>query len=45
VYVTLGARLFHMPESDALAASLALWLAHLVVGAIGGVVQLATRRS
>lgn len=45
VYVTLGARLFNMPESDALAASLALWLAHLIVGAIGGIVQLATRRS
>lgn len=45
VYVTLGARLFHMPESDALAASLALWLAHLIVGAIGGIVQLATRRT
>ena len=45
VFVTLGARLFHMPESDALAASLALWLAHLIVGAIGGIVQLATRRS
>ena len=33
VYVTLGASLFHMPRADALAASLALWLAHLVVGA------------
>ena len=42
VYVTLGARLFHMPESDALAASLALWLAHLIVGAIGGIVRLAS---
>ncbi|HSD88604.1 MAG TPA: lysylphosphatidylglycerol synthase transmembrane domain-containing protein [Kofleriaceae bacterium] len=43
VYVTLGARLFQMPESDALAASLALWLAHLVVGACGGIVQLVER--
>ena len=43
VYVTLGASLFHMPRADALAASLALWLAHLVVGAIGGMIQLAER--
>jgi uncharacterized membrane protein YbhN (UPF0104 family) len=34
VYVTLGASLFQMQRSDALAASLALWLAHLVVGAV-----------
>jgi hypothetical protein len=40
VYVTLGASLFHMPRADALAASLALWLAHLACGAIGGVLQL-----
>jgi glycosyltransferase 2 family protein len=40
VYITLGASLFHMPESDAVAASLALWLAHLVVGAAGGLVSL-----
>ncbi len=40
VYVTLGASLFAMPRADALAASLALWLAHLVVGAAGGVLQL-----
>jgi uncharacterized membrane protein YbhN (UPF0104 family) len=39
VYVTLGASLFHMGRSDALAASLALWLAHLVNGAVGGVLQ------
>jgi hypothetical protein len=39
VYVTLGASLFGMPKADALAASLALWLAHLVVGAAGGVLQ------
>jgi uncharacterized membrane protein YbhN (UPF0104 family) len=44
VYVTLGASLFHMPKSDALAASLALWLAHLVCGAIGGVLQLAEKK-
>jgi hypothetical protein len=45
VYVTLGASLFHMPESDAVAASLALWLAHLLVGAVGGVLQLLDRRA
>jgi uncharacterized membrane protein YbhN (UPF0104 family) len=45
VYITLGASLFHMPQADAVAASLALWLAHLVVGAIGGLLQLAERRS
>lgn len=45
VYITLGARLFAMPESDAVAASLALWLAHLVVGGIGGLVQLAQPKS
>jgi uncharacterized membrane protein YbhN (UPF0104 family) len=39
VYVTLGASLFGMPRGDALAASLALWLAHLLVGAAGGVLQ------
>lgn len=43
VYVTLGASLFHMPRNDALAASLALWLAHLVCGAIGGLLQVARR--
>jgi glycosyltransferase 2 family protein len=45
VYVTLGASLFHMPRNDALAASLALWLAHLVCGAIGGLLQAVARRS
>jgi uncharacterized membrane protein YbhN (UPF0104 family) len=40
VYVTLGASLFHMPDADALAASLALWLAHLVNGALGGILQI-----
>ncbi|MFT3694685.1 MAG: lysylphosphatidylglycerol synthase transmembrane domain-containing protein [Kofleriaceae bacterium] len=44
VYIKLGATLFAMPESDAVAASLALWLAHLVVGAIGGLVQLVTKQ-
>jgi len=44
VYVTLGASLFHMPRADALAASLALWLAHLACGAAGGVLQLTSRR-
>jgi uncharacterized membrane protein YbhN (UPF0104 family) len=44
VYVTLGASLFQMPRSDALAASLALWLSHLVVAACGGVMQLSRRR-
>ncbi len=43
VYVKLGADLFHMPQSDALAASLALWAAHLVCGAIGGVLSLSQR--
>jgi uncharacterized membrane protein YbhN (UPF0104 family) len=43
VYVTLGASLFQMGRSDALAASLALWLAHLINGAIGGIVQLTAR--
>jgi len=44
VYVTLGASLFGMAKSDALAASLALWLAHLLVGAVGLVLQLTQRR-
>jgi hypothetical protein len=43
VYVTLGASLFQMARADALAASLALWIAHLVSGAIGGIVQLTSR--
>jgi len=43
VYVALCGRLFGMPEDLALAASLGLWLAHLVVGAIGGAAQLASR--
>jgi uncharacterized membrane protein YbhN (UPF0104 family) len=44
VYVALCGRLFAMPEADALAASLGLWLAHLAVGAAGGLLQLARRR-
>ena len=44
VFVVLGAHLFHMARADALAASLALWLANLVVGGVGGVIQLANRR-
>ncbi len=39
VFVSLGARLFGMAPADALAASLGLWLAHLLVGAAGGVVM------
>ncbi len=44
VYVALCGRLFGMPEGDALAASLGLWLAHLVVGGLGGLAQLVDRR-
>jgi uncharacterized membrane protein YbhN (UPF0104 family) len=44
IYITLGAQLFAMSKGDALAASLALWLAHLACGAIGGVLYLARRR-
>ena len=40
VYVGLCGSLFGMPEADALAASLGLWLAHLLVGAAGGLSQL-----
>lgn len=43
-YVALCGSLFGMPEPDALAASLGLWFAHLAVGAVGGVVQLAARQ-
>lgn len=43
VYVALCGRLFGMPEAEALAASLAFWLAHLIVGAAGGLAQLARR--
>jgi uncharacterized membrane protein YbhN (UPF0104 family) len=44
VYVALCGQLFGMPRADALAASLALWLAHLAVGAAGGLAQLASHR-
>ncbi|HEU0036462.1 MAG TPA: lysylphosphatidylglycerol synthase transmembrane domain-containing protein [Kofleriaceae bacterium] len=44
VYVQLCGTLFGMPKPLALAASLGLWLAHLVVGAAGGVAQLASRK-
>jgi len=44
VYVALCGRLFGMAEADALAASLGLWLAHLAVGAAGGLAQLGARR-
>jgi uncharacterized membrane protein YbhN (UPF0104 family) len=40
VYVALMGRLFGWPEADALAASLGLWGAHLVVGGVGGIAQL-----
>lgn len=45
VYVQLCGLLFAMPSGDALAASLGLWLAHLVVGAAGGVAQLVQPRA
>jgi uncharacterized membrane protein YbhN (UPF0104 family) len=45
VYVALCGRLFHMPEADALAASLALWLSTLIVAGVGGVAQLGARRA
>jgi len=44
VYVELCGRLLGMPEPIALAASLGLWLAHLCVGLIGLVLQIAARR-
>lgn len=44
VYIALCGRLFGLPEPLALAASLGLWLAHLAVGAAGGLLQLAGRR-
>ena len=44
VYVALGGTMLHLGSEDALAASLALWLAHLAVGGIGGVIQLVRRR-
>lgn len=44
VYVSLCGRLFGMPEHDALAASLGLWLAHLIVGLGGAIAQLMVRK-
>ena len=44
VYVELGRLMLHIDVDDALAASLALWLTHLAVGGIGGVIQLVRRR-
>jgi glycosyltransferase 2 family protein len=43
VFVGLAGAVAAVPAGDALAASLALWAAHLAVGAIGGVVQLLTK--
>jgi glycosyltransferase 2 family protein len=44
VYIKLGAKLFHMTAGAAGAASVALWLAHLVNGAFGGLLQITERR-
>jgi uncharacterized membrane protein YbhN (UPF0104 family) len=41
VFVALSGRLFGISSEDALAASLALWGAHLAVGALGGVLMAA----
>lgn len=43
VYVALCGSLFAMPATDAVAASLGLWFAHLAVGAVAGVWSLAAR--
>ncbi|HPH64814.1 MAG TPA: lysylphosphatidylglycerol synthase transmembrane domain-containing protein [Kofleriaceae bacterium] len=43
VFIALCAKLFGMSAADGLAASLLFWLATLIVGAAGGVVQLLTR--
>jgi uncharacterized membrane protein YbhN (UPF0104 family) len=45
VYVALCGSLFGMPQADALAASLGLWLTHLIVGGLGGVSQLLRNRT
>ncbi len=45
VYITLCAKLFGMSAGDGLAASLLFWLAALIVGAGGGLVQLLNRRA
>ena len=44
VYVELCGRLLGMAEPVALAASLGLWLAHLVIGLVGLVAQVAGRK-
>ena len=44
VYIDLGGRLFHMTAAAAGAASVALWLAHLINGAAGGLLQITERR-
>ncbi len=43
VYVAICVPMFGMSGGDAVAASLGLWLAHLAVGALGGVAQIAQR--
>jgi uncharacterized membrane protein YbhN (UPF0104 family) len=43
VYVALCGRLFQLPEAEALAASLGLWLAHLIVAGLGGLAQILRR--
>jgi glycosyltransferase 2 family protein len=45
VFMTLCGKLFGMSDSDGLAAALLFWLATLIVGAAGGIVQLANRDS
>ncbi|HEY5947276.1 MAG TPA: lysylphosphatidylglycerol synthase transmembrane domain-containing protein [Kofleriaceae bacterium] len=45
VFVALCGRLFGMPANDAVAASLMLWLVILIVAAVGGVWQIASRKS
>jgi glycosyltransferase 2 family protein len=45
VFITLCAKLFGMPSHDALAASLMLWFAILIVSATGGVWQLLSRKA
>ena len=44
VYVWLGGLFFHMTPAAATAASIALWLAHLINGAAGGLLQITERR-
>jgi len=45
VYIKLCVPMFGMAEETALAASISLWGAHLAVGLVGGLLQLARRRS